>query len=74
MSIFVVTLQLILVLVIHEAGHALASSLFGFSFDSVFIGLPIWPKKTFHYKGKDITISPWLVGGGVNVKNDDMLN
>ena len=73
MSVFVVILQLILVISIHELGHVLAASILGFSYDTIYIGLPIQPKKTFNYKGKEIIISPWLIGGGVNVSEEDLL-
>ncbi|MBU0572287.1 site-2 protease family protein [Patescibacteria group bacterium] len=73
MSVFVSICQLILVVVIHEWGHAYAASRLGFSYDTIFIGLPVQPKKIFDYGRKKVIVSPWLIGGGVNISEKGLL-
>ena len=73
MSIFVSICQLVLVVVIHEWGHVFAASRLGFSYDTIFIGLPVQPKKIFDYGSKKVIVSPWLIGGGVNISEEGLL-
>jgi membrane-associated protease RseP (regulator of RpoE activity) len=61
---------LLIIVVIHEAGHATVAKMVGYKVEGIYIGLPAWPKKTFILKGKPITLSPWLIGGGVGINDE----
>jgi membrane-associated protease RseP (regulator of RpoE activity) len=61
---------LLIIVVIHEAGHTIAAKMVGYKIEGICVGLPAWPKKTFTLKGKPITLSPWLIGGGVGIDDE----
>lgn len=56
---------------IHETAHAIAARRLGFKIQKICIGLPISPKVTFKLKGVHIILSPWLLGGGVVMDDDE---
>lgn len=63
--------MLFLVVVLHETAHAVAARRLGFCINHIFIGLPIFPKMTIKRGSVPITISPWLLGGGVGIDDEN---
>jgi membrane-associated protease RseP (regulator of RpoE activity) len=61
---------LLLIVIIHEIGHTTAAIAVGYKVEKVVIGAPLPPTKTFTWKGKQIVVSPWLIGGGVDVDDE----
>ncbi|NTW14576.1 MAG: site-2 protease family protein [Candidatus Moranbacteria bacterium] len=70
---------ILLALVFHELGHALAMRKYGIRVETLGIGIPMNPKITFHPKiGKklfgeqfSLVLSPWLLGAFVKSSGDD---
>ena len=73
MSVLVPIALVSAIIAIHEAAHALTSYAFGIKPESIHIGLPFKPKKEFITKGgMPVTISFWLIGGGIVLDNDKL--
>jgi regulator of sigma E protease len=70
MSVLIAVVMLFLVVVLHETAHAMAAARLGFSINHIFIGFPVFPKITIKRDSVPITISPWLLGGGVGIDEE----
>ena len=71
MAVLNVLGQLLLAVLFHEAGHAVAAIRLGFRVKGFAIGIPFWPKAKFVVRGYEVTVSPWLIGAGVDIADAD---
>src|SRR3990170_190277 len=73
LNFFYITATIGLVVTIHEFGHAVSAIICEVPIKTINIGIPIWPKFKFKYKNIDITFTPWIILGFVQL-DDEKLN